>query len=251
MKKIIYFLVVSTMILSSCKKDVIADPNPTYNGVEQSLGNGKVFSYMKFTGDKPTSIGITFSKGAFENIPHGTPTSLIIQLPTEGVGKTPFTHVYLDFNHNGHEPVGVYNVAHFDAHFMTQSNAERSVIPPYSTETAAKFDNLPPAGVMPVPYIRLPAGVPLMGTHWANPTSTELNGGKFTETLIMGSYDGKMTFIEPMVTLEMLLNHPTVSKDVPIPAKFLQAGYYPKKYNITHTDDGSCTISLDELTMMQ
>jgi hypothetical protein len=250
MKKIIYALLASTLMLSSCKKDA-ADPNPTYNGTAQNIGNGTVFTYVKFTGDKPTSIGMTLSKGALVNITHATATSLILELPKEAVGKTPFTHVYLDFSHSGHEPPGVYDVAHFDVHFMMQPSSERALIPVYMPTTAAKFDNLPAEGIMPKPYFRLPAGVPLMGVHWANPTSPELNGAKFTETLIMGSYDGKMTFIEPMVTLALLENHPIVSKDIPIPTKFAQAGLYPKKYAITHADDGACMISLDELTLMQ
>jgi hypothetical protein len=251
MKHIIFACTVSIMMLAGCKKtDSATDPNPTYTGVAQTIGNGKVFSWVKFTGDKPTSIGLTLAKGALDNIPHGNSTSLIIALPTEAVGKTPFDHLYLDFSHTGHEPPGIYDVAHFDVHFMMQANAERSVIPPYSNTTAAKFDNLPPAGIMPVPYIRLPAGVPLMGVHWANPTSTELNGGKFTETLIMGSYDGKMTFLEPMVTLELMQSKPNITKNVPTPTKFAKAGYFPMKYSIKQVGD-DVQVSLDELMLMQ
>ena len=251
MKNIIFVCFVFVLILSGCKKDeVVSDPNPTYKGVEQAIGNGKVYSWVKFTGDKPTSIGMTLAKGALENIPHNGGTSLIIALPTEALGKTSFDHIYLDFSHSGHEPVGIYDVAHFDVHFMMQPNAERSAIPPYLPTTATKFDNLPPTGIMPVPYFRLPAGVPLMGVHWANPTSTELNGGKFTETLIMGSYDGKMTFIEPMVTLDLLLTKPNITKSVPTPAKFVKAGYFPMKYSVKQVGD-DVVISLDELMLMQ
>ena len=251
MKNIIFTCALSLMILAGCKKDeAITNLNPTYKGVEQTIGDGKVYSWVKFTGDKPNSIGMTFSKGALNNIPHNGGISMIVALPTEAIGKTPFDHIYLDFSHTGHEPIGIYDKAHFDVHFMMQPNAERSVIPPYLPATSAKFDNLPPDGIMPIPYFRLPAGVPLMGVHWANPTSTELNGGKFTETLIMGSYDGKMTFIEPMVSLDLLLTSPAITKNIPIPTKFAKAGYFPMKYSIKQVGD-DVTVSLDELMFMQ
>jgi hypothetical protein len=248
MKIYLITIIFSILLLSACKQT--ADPNPTYNGVSQTLGNGKVFSWMKFKGDVPSSIGLTFTKGALENIPHGSSTSLIIALPTEAIGKTAFDHLFLDFSHSGHEPPGIYDVAHFDVHFMMQANAERSAIPPYSPTTATKFDNLPADGIMPKPYFRLPAGVPLMGVHWANPTSAELNGSKFSETLIMGSYDGKMTFIEPMITMELMQSKPNVSKSIPTPSKFAKATYFPMKYSIQQVGEEQ-TVSLDELMMMQ
>lgn len=247
MKNIIFTCVLFVVILAGCKKDeVISDPNPTYKGTEQTIGDGKVYSWVKFTSDKPSSIGMTLAKGALNNIPHSGGISMVLTLPTEAIGKTPFDHIYLDFSHSGHEPIGIYD----KVHFMMQPNAERSVIPPYTPATAAKFDNLPPTGIMPVPYFRLPGGVPLMGAHWANPTSTELNGGKFTETLIMGSYDGKMTFIEPMVGLDLLLTKPNITKTIPTPSKFAKAGYYPMKYSIKQVGE-DVTISLDELMLMQ
>ncbi len=249
MKQLIFICAASILMFAGCK-GTTADPNPTYNGAEQALGNGKVYSWVKFTGDKPTSIGVTFTKGALDNIPHNTFTEFNVLLPQDAVGKTAFDHVFLSFSHSGHEPSGIYDIAHFDLHFMMQSIADRSAIPVYSATTAAKFDNLPADGIIPKPYFRLPAGVPAMGVHWANPTSPELNGQKFTETLIMGSYDGKMTFLEPMVTLELLLNKPNVSKSVPTPTKFAKATYYPMKYNIKQVGD-DVVVSLDELMMMQ
>ncbi len=252
MKNSILSLIILAILFTSCNKKETANPNPTYNGVAQTIGNGKVASYVKFTGSTPSSVGIIITKAGLENLPHDKPVSLSIAMPTEAIGKTPFTHVYLDFSHAGHEPAGVYTFPHFDIHFMMQPDAERAAIGPYSAETAAKFDKLPEDGVIPAPYFKLPAGVPLMGAHWLNPaTSPEVvpGGPKFTETLIMGSYDGKWTFIEPMITLDFLQKHPTVSKDIPQGSKVQVAGYYPKKYSIQHAENGDCNISLEELTM--
>jgi Domain of unknown function (DUF5602) len=249
-KKLIFACFTAILMLNSCSKTATTDPNPIYKGALQAIGDGKAHSWVQFTGDKPTSIGITLTKGALDNLPHGTPVSLSFTLPAEAVGKTPFDHIYLDFSHAGHEPVGTYDVAHFDLHFAMQTVAERSAIPPYSPATAAKFDNLPPDGIMPKPYIRLPAGVPAMGVHWANPTTPEMNGGKFTETLILGSYDGKMTFVEPMISLTLLQGKPSITKAIPMPTKFAKAGLFPMKYSIKQVGD-EVQISLDDMMLMQ
>lgn len=249
MKNLILFFTTLIMMFVSCKSTEVVTPN--YNGAEQVLGNGKAYTWMKFSSDKkPTSIGVTLTKGALENLSHGTFTQLVLALSPEAVGKTAFDHVFLSFSHSGHEPVGIYDVAHFDMHFVIQPLAERNAIPAYSSGTAAKFDNLPVAGSIPPPYFRLPEGVPLMGVHWANPTSPELNGSKFTETFIMGSYDGKMTFYEPMITLELLNSKPNITKSTPVPTKFPKAGYYPMKYSIKQVGD-NFEISLDEMMLMQ
>jgi len=251
MKKIIFTCIVFVAMLSGCKKEkVVADPNATYKGAAQVIGNGKVYSWFKFKDNIPASIGITFSKGALQNITHDSITVLVIALPAEAIGKTGFDHVYFDFSWTGHEPMGVYDVPHFDVHFMMQSNAERSVIPAYSAATATKFDNIPPYGIMPDIYSRLPQGVALMGTHWVDKTTPEFNNGKFTETLIMGSYDGKMTFLEPMVTLELLLTKPNITQNVPLPKKFAHAVYFPTKYGVNQVGDDA-VISLDEMVLMQ
>jgi len=250
MKKLFIIYAALLMVSVGCQKNEVTTPQ-TYKGVEQTLGNGKAYSWVTFSeSNLPSSIGMTFTKEAFDNLSHTALTALVLPLPTEAVGKTIFDHVFLTFSHAGHEPAGVYDVPHFDIHFYIQPLAAREAIPPYMPATAAKFDNLPPDGYMPKPYIRLPEGVPTMGTHWANPTSTELNGGKFTETFIMGSYDGKVTFYEPMITLAFLQNAPNVTKSAPIPTKFAKSGYYPMKYSIKQ-DGSNVVVSLDEMMMMQ
>jgi Domain of unknown function (DUF5602) len=249
MKKILVTLALSGLLMAGCKEEV-AVVAPIYKGVEQTLGDGKVFTWAKFSiDDKPTSVGFTLTKGALDNLPHGG-IALVLNFPSEATGKIPFDHIMLDYLHTGHEPTTVYDVAHFDMHFYMQSLADRKAIPPYSV-APAKFDNLPADGFIPKPYIRLPAGVPEMGVHWANPTSPELAGtGKFTETFIYGSFDGKLTFMEPMVTYDFLKSSPNLTKAIPTPTKFAKAGYFPMKYSIKQVGN-NIEVSLDEMMMMQ
>jgi hypothetical protein len=249
MKQLLTFSLLGLLFLTGCDKN--NEPvATTFSGKEETLGNGKAYSWVKFSADNiPTSIGFTLTKGALDNLSHGG-VALVLNLPAEAVGKTPFDHIMLDYLHTGHEPPGVYDVAHFDMHFYIQPLAERKAIPLYEL-APAKFDNLPATGFIPSNYIRLPAGVPEMGVHWADPASPELSGkGKFAETLIYGSYDGKLTFMEPMVTHEFLKSSPNLTKTMPLPAKFAKAGYYPMKYSIKQVGD-DIVVSLDDLMMMQ
>lgn len=66
----------------------------------------------------------------------------------------------------------------------------------------------------------------------------------------MESYDGKMAFVEPMVSLDLLLTRPTITKAVPTPAKFAKSGYFPMKYSIKQVGE-DVTISLDKLMLIQ
>ena len=251
MKTIISLLIASGLVFVSCKTKTteVTPAAPNYTGDSQVLGNGKAFTWLRVDANQnPTSVGVTLTKGALENLSHGTFTEFVLPFTTAASSKIPFNHVFLSFSHSGHEPSGIYDVAHFDIHFVMQSLSERQAIPLYLPATAAKFDNLPADGIVPKPYFRLPGGVPGMGVHWANPTSPELNGAKFTETFVMGSYDGKLTFYEPMITLDFLNSKPNITKPAPVPTKFTNAGYFPMKYSIKQVGD-NIEISLDEMMM--
>ncbi len=61
--------------------------------------------------------------------------------------------------------------------------------------------------------------VPQMGVHALDVRSPELQEDPevFTTTLILGYHNGELTFIEPMVTQEYLINRLEWSWDVPRP----------------------------------
>lgn len=74
--------------------------------------------------------------------------------------------------------------------------------------------------------------VPQMGKHHLDGTAPELHGEQFTQTFIYGSYDGKVTFLEPMIILDFLKANNNYERIIPQPAKFKVAGYYPTKMRI-------------------
>ena len=122
-------------------------------------------------------------------------------------------------------------------------------IPPYDLDSA-KFKNWPAPAYLPVTYFNAGGGVPKMGAHWVDLTSGEFNGKAFTETFIYGGYDGKVTFYEPMITLDFLKSSNNFERSIPQPAKFQKRGWYPTKMKIIK-HDGLTDVILDGFTFRE
>lgn len=193
---------------------------------------------------------------------------LTLALPAEAA-NTGYDHVMLDWNPAGHEPEHVYTLPHFDFHFYQITAAEREAIMPTSPDWATRAPNFPAAEYVPAGYLaastlaNIPpaaAAVPMMGLHWLDPQSQELqpppNGKPFTTTFIYGSYDGKFIFLEPMITkayIESMKDKPEgVSMQVGTAARVAKSGAYPNAYAIRYdAATKEYRISLEGLTLRQ
>ena len=88
-----------------------------------------------------------------------------------------------------------------------------------------------------------------MGAHWADVTSPEFNGGGFTKTFIMGSWNGSFIFYEPMITRDYLLTQQDVTSPVRQAAAYARSGWYPTDYRVSYsTSPNQYTVSLINLT---
>lgn len=200
-----------------------------FYGAPVSVGNGIARSFISLNpAGRPMELGIEMTDPALQDLPSGENDhpEYVLPLPAEAFSVTPFKHLVINWNPHGHPLEGIYTVPHFDFHFYTITNAQRMAIGPNP--------GAPPAsGYLPEGYV--PAGpVPLMGMHWADPTSSEFNGQPFTYTLIYGSYNGAINFTEPMITLEVLESGEAYNKiKIPQPLYYSPSDtYYPKHYNI-------------------
>ena len=222
------------VVLPACEKAKTKGP-AIYEGPKVSIGNGKTYTWVKLKSDgTPDQLGITLTKEALDNLPqdpnnhhHNT---FLLQLHQKA-NSIPFNHVTVDWNPAGHPPQNLFTVPHFDFHFYTITPAERQQIPPYQVDPS-KHDILPPAGYLPDDYERLPEGVPAMGVHWGDQTAPEFNGEPFIHSFLYGSYDGKVTFLEPMVKYQLLKDGGSVNHTIKQPSRFQRAGYYPTKFRI-------------------
>lgn len=217
-----------------------ADATEKYNtfyGPQVQMGNGHLRSWVNIThSGKPLAIGVEITDGALTNLPQDpndfAAATFVLRLHQKAMAVTPFDHIVIDWNVHGHEPVGIYDRPHFDFHFYKISLADQMAIPPYEVDPTG-FDAPVPAGYLPPIYVKIPAGVPAMGSHWFDPTSPEWNGEIFTSTFIYGTYNGHVTFEEPMITLETLQSGAMIQKDIPQPMYFDPTNtYYPSEYTI-------------------
>lgn len=206
----------------------------TYYGPMVSMGNGYArtwFTMIKYI-NKPLAIGIECTDAALDNLPHDpldfAASTFVLPLHQKAKTLTPFDHVTINWEPEGHEPAGIYSVPHFDVHFYKINLASQMVIGPLPTA--------PPApGLLPASYVIEGATVPQMGTHWLDPASPELPpvSAPFDHTMIYGSHEGQVIFIEPMITHAFLEEGGFVSKSFPQPVYFAPNNkYYPGKYNI-------------------
>lgn len=214
--------------LTACKKD----KSGTTLGETVNYQGSTLSTYITTDEDgHPQEIGFTIPEAAFTSFDALTAdVDWSLDFPT-GDNETPFVHMWAGYNPHGHEPLGIYDKPHFDFHFYMTSEASRLAISPADTLAGAK---LLPEGEMPANYINTGL-VPTMGSHWIDVTSPELNGQPFTETFIFGSFDGKMTFYEPMITKSFIETKHNFEKAIPAASAYAFPGkYYPTKFGFKH-----------------
>jgi hypothetical protein len=229
----------------------------TFYGPQMQIGNGHMRSWINIThGGKPLAIGLEMTDGALSNLPEDAADHMAatwhVPLHQKAHAVTPFDHLMINWNVNGHEPPPIYGLPHFDFHFYKVSMEEVM-----NTTDPAKFAILPPADYMPPMYFNPGGGVPMMGAHWIDLLSPEVqppgspNWAAFTHTFIYGSYDGKVTFVEPMITRAFLNSGATVQKLYRQPSMFSPAGTnYPTRYNIwKDSKTNRHYVALDEMVM--
>lgn len=242
-------------LLTACSEESsVVDPSPepfqsgslrngTFYGAAVKLGDGTARSYFTTEDGVTTEVGFALSEKALQGLPAGNGHSdgshahfNSFDLRMHPQNTTPFRFLELNWNPQGHEPEGVYTVPHFDFHFWMRPAEERNAIDPSDPQWAQNAANVPapeylPAGYVPGGPPGTPLGqlaVPRMGVHWVDMASPELNGSPFTETFIYGTWNGKVMFVEPMITKAMLESKPSFSRALPTPQK----GYAPGSYRI-------------------
>jgi hypothetical protein len=234
----------------------------TFFGPSQNLGNGTARTYTVLDGSgNPTEIGVRLSPGALDGLPTATTPAgaLMLDLPDQA-SATAFDHVMLNWNPQGHDPVTLFGKPHFDFHFDMVDMASIQAVDPADPNYAAKADRLPDARYVPQGYVVPPGGtaaqqaVPGMGVHLVDSADSSLVPGSydFTQIIINGTWDGRYTFAEPMVTRDWLLTKPTLEQPLKLPQAYQKTGYYPTGYAIRVDDrSGDYVVALTGMTARQ
>ncbi|SDB50507.1 hypothetical protein SAMN03097699_1768 [Flavobacteriaceae bacterium MAR_2010_188] len=226
-----------------------------FKGPVVEYGSGKARSWISINGEGyPVEIGIELTQSVFEDLSLvniGHVESTVLPLHQKAKELTPFEHLGLNYQPEGHGPV--FWAEHIDFHFYTITNEERMLIPPYDSSdpaNVAAFNYFPDRSKMPLNYMTFPGpgGVyAMMGKHWV-PQDWQTGYNPFTHVMILGTYEQKNVFIEPMVTVDYLLSGGEFSGNYSQPQTFEEPGNnYPTKYNIYHDGKkGNIYITLSE-----
>ncbi|MGH8700771.1 MAG: hypothetical protein ACREVR_06285 [Burkholderiales bacterium] len=247
----------------------------------QKVGNGWARTYVALNANgKALALGVSLDKAALEGLPK-EPNATSRCFDKNGNGKmdehecigdfnftfvipegeaaktvAPFRWVSLNWNPHGHIPPAPppWAVPHFDFHFYIQDRESVRAIRPgacgelIDCEDFKKATKAVPAKYLHRDHINVDAAVPDMGNHMINSKAPELapKGPPFTHTFIFGAYDGKVTFLEPMITHAYLASNPSMCAPVKQPEAWEVAGAYPTMYCIRHLERvGRYTISLE------
>ena len=225
-------------------------------GEVKQMGNGVAWSWIiNDSKGNPSSLGITFTEtaltGLAENPPSDIPFPTVeyeLSLPKQ-VKALPYNHIVVNWNPHGHVPPGIYDASHFDFHFYMVAPSERYKITAKGDDIAICNKKLP-VQYIPVGYI-LPEGTqePRMGSHWIDPNWPEFHKQPFTKSFIYGSYNGEMTFLEPMATKAFLETKPNITEKIKLPAAYKKHGFYPTAYSVKYDPvRREYSVSLEGLT---
>jgi hypothetical protein len=220
---------------SGCKKDEIKNDDELegyYFGESAKLEGHTIKTYVQIDAlGAPTELGIMVPEAAVNALGHGEPAYFSLDLPAKAKSTTAYQHMLFDWMPHGHEPEGVFTVPHFDLHFYYTTEAERMQI--QATDTV-EFMKPVTAGYIPNQFINI-GGVPQMGSHWINPTDPVFNGQPFTEVFMYGSYDGEVTFIEPMITKAYVTETKNFERNMLQPDFYPVSGrHYPTVYGVKY-----------------
>ena len=218
---------------------ILSTPGPAnahdghvYKGAAVPLGRGSAHAWvMMGKNHEPKAVGVSISAAAIDGIEASHGEALTLPFPRQAAG-TPFDHVYLNWNPHGHPPAQIWGVAHFDVHFYMTTPAEREAITDKDPAFMQKAARHPAARLIPADYIVEPEPVPAMGVHWADATTPEFHGKSFTHTLIYGAWDGRVTFIEPMIAKTVFDKREPVVAAIKQPDAVAVPGRYPTRYRI-------------------
>ena len=237
------------------------------NGDRRTIGDHPFTAFTQLTPDhKPWAIGYRFSAHALTHLPHTHSDAATcydknhngeidhmhgdecvgghaaeLNFSSEHESRiAPFQWALINWNQHGHMPNGVYDKPHFDFHFYTQDLQSRNLI--RTGECAMLIDcndfikaTQPiEAAFAPAGYISVDAAEARMGNHLINPNAPEFNGYPFTHTFIFGSYEGRLSFWEPMVSLEYLQTKPFACFPIASAAAVKVSGYYPQSYCVKY-----------------
>lgn len=220
-------LAVGLAVLPGCGGD---DDGPEIlTGESQTVFGSQVTSWAQLSDNgEVEQVGFTLPIGSIQNAQGEVRAPVaVLQFPQQVKAQTFIDHVEINWNEHGHPPQGVFTRPHFDVHFYHQTRAQVQAIN-CSDLTAPAANRIPQGYALP-PVLTSQQCVPQMGFH-ASPGHVFAPGYEFSREMILGYYGGNLTFVEPMVTRELLQQKQSFSLAIPAPQEVGVHTRYPTQF---------------------
>lgn len=219
------WLLASSALLGGCSKET---PIVETRGECASVYQAEVCTWVRMRGDSVVDLGALVPISSIESSPAEGEMSwppkpaAVLALPPTAQKASGFTHLTIYWEAMGHPP-GPYLTPHFDFHFYTISPEQRTAMDcadlskPQALATGYSLPDValpPPLVAMVGTSTLVGLCVPQMGMHSLLTTELE-STSLFRGTMVIGYYQGKPIFVEPMITKTMLLEKKPFDLAVP------------------------------------
>jgi hypothetical protein len=205
--------------------------------------HGQVCTWARMQGHTVMAVGVSVPVMSIDSAPADEGpmawppvAAAVLRLPDSAQAQSGLTDFTMYWEAHGHPPAP-YLVPHFDFHFYTIPDAERTAITCADTTKPAALpagyalpdETLPPdlAKMIGVPVL-IGICVPQMGMHSLLASEIE-STTPFRGSMVIGYYAAKPIFIEPMISRAML--EEKQSFELPIPSIPGLAGNHPTTFH--------------------
>jgi hypothetical protein len=202
----------------------------------QPVHGAPVCTWSRTSGSKVVAFGATVPMAAIENSPDDAPMTwpptmaAEIPMPADARSATGVNHMTIFWEAHGHPPQP-FLTPHFDFHFYVIGDSARKGITCADSTRPAVLPRGYTLPDMDLPEIgRLPGVcVPQMGMHALVTTALE-DTVAFSGTMVMGFYQGKPIFFEPMIARAKLLERRSFSLPMASPDGLPAGVHYPTTF---------------------
>jgi len=214
----------------------------TVHGECQSVYDGDVCTWGTMAGDRIVDFGATVPLATVENAPAEAPMVFppqfvgVVALPAEIAAATGFNHVGVNWEPHGHPPA-LFLTPHFDFHFYTIAPEQVAQI---DCVDVRKPTNVPATYTLPdeeIPGLGTLVGlcVPNMGMHAMLRTEID-DTVPFGASMILGYYQQKFIFLEPMISQAKLREQRSFAMEVPAVANPGAHVKWPTRFEATYDE---------------
>jgi hypothetical protein len=230
------------LVAAACATQVAPVSMPTRQvaGSCKPAFGAQICSYAEMSGTRVVALGATIPMAAIDNTPLDGPmvwppvADAVVPMPAEARAATGIDHLTVYWEHHGHPPAP-FLTPHFDFHFYTISDADRLAI---DCANKTKPAILPTGFSLPdieIPGLGMLTGIcaPGMGMH--SLVTSELAGTTpFSGTMVLGFYNARPIFFEPMVAKVKLEEKKSFTLPLVTPAGLAAGVHYPARFEAVY-----------------